>query len=165
MSLVARVHRKTRDLVRDAAEDLLLADSAPLLAIDRAERWSFDVAGGDSRADVQAILEDTTLVVNPNVHRWRWEEDAEAAPRGTRLEIEVHDRVDALGRSVLRAVRERRGLRSVSAVAHSVVWTIDLEADRAAAESLARRLVGEGERGAGALANPHSQEIRWRVIA
>lgn len=164
MNVVARVQRKTRDLVRDAAEDVLRARGAGVGAIERAEQWTFEVPADAARADVQRILDETTLVVNPNLHRYRLEQgEAEvAAGAGPRLEIVVHDRVDAKGAAVLRAVRERRGIRSITGVSRAVVWTLEVKGSDA--ESLAREVTGEGGHGAGILANPHSQDVTWRVI-
>jgi len=168
MRISAIVHRKTRDLVRDAAEDLIREGSVPLTAIDRAELWSFEVddeAAGAEKA-VRRILDDTTLVVNPNVHRVALEGAADAAAAaGTRLRVVGRDRVDPKGAAVLRSVRERLGLASVTGVARAVRWTLDFDADAEAVRAVGREVTGEGERGAGLLANPHAQDVEWRVEA
>ena len=167
MTIVARVQRKTRDLVRDAAEDVLRARSSAVGAIDRAEQWTFEVPADAAQRDVHRILDETTLVVNPNLHRYRLEGEGEADAPGTgaRLEIVVHDRVDAKGAAVLRAVRERRGIRSITGVSRAVVWTLDVAGSPADAERLAREVTGGDGHGAGILANPHSQDVTWRVIS
>jgi phosphoribosylformylglycinamidine (FGAM) synthase PurS component len=165
MTIVARVHRKTRDLVRDAAEDVLRARSAPVAVIDRAEQWTFRTTAEDAQGDVHRILDETTLVVNPNLHRYRLEEETGAPGTGSRIEIVVHDRVDAKGASVLRAVRERRGIRSITGVSRAIVWTLDVTGSEEDAEQLARAVTGGDGHGAGILANPHSQEVTWRVIS
>lgn len=171
MTFEAIVHRKIPDLVRFAAEDVLRRERSDLAAIDRAELWTFEVEG-DGGDDVGRVLEETTLVVNPNIHRYHLREhgDGTGAVRAadgaaSRIIVRVTDRVDAKGRAVTRAIRERRGLTDVRKVTRSVQWTVDLAAPVAEAESAARAMVGEVERGAGLLANPHSQEIEWSVEA
>jgi phosphoribosylformylglycinamidine (FGAM) synthase PurS component len=159
------VRRKIRDLVRDAAEDVLRATVPALEALDRAELWTFTV-DGDADAVVKGVLADTTLVANPNVHRWSFEVPSTApAPGHARVFVAVHDRVDAKGASVLRALRDRRGIRSVTSVRRAVLWTIDLAARREEAEALARVVTGAGEGGAGLLANPHAEDVETTVVA
>jgi phosphoribosylformylglycinamidine (FGAM) synthase PurS component len=162
------VRRKIADLVRDAAEGALRPACPALEKLDRAELWTFDVDGQDVAA-VRGVLEGTTLVANPNVHRWAFQDAAGAtpAPRAgcARIVLAVHDRVDAKGSAVLRALRERRGIRSVTSVRRGVLWTIDVALDRAAASALARELAGAGESGAGLLVNPHAQEAETTVVA
>jgi phosphoribosylformylglycinamidine (FGAM) synthase PurS component len=139
------VRRKIRDLVRDAAEDVLRVTVPALEALDRAELWTFTV-DGDADAVVKGVLADTTLVANPNVHRWSFEVPSTApAPGHSRVFVAVHDRVDAKGASVLRALRDRRGMHSVTSVRRTVLWTIDLAAQREEAEALARVVTGAGE--------------------
>jgi phosphoribosylformylglycinamidine (FGAM) synthase PurS component len=162
MTVTARVHRKTRDLVRDAAEDVLRPRVPALAGLDRAELWVFEGEDGAEK-DVRRLLDETTLVVNPNLHRYRLDGAGSRPERGTRLEIVVHDRVDAKGAAVLRNVRERRGIRTVTGVRRSVVWTIDVDGPAEEAERLAREVTGRDGRGAGLLANPHSQEVEWTV--
>jgi phosphoribosylformylglycinamidine (FGAM) synthase PurS component len=153
----ALVRRKTQDLVRDSAESLVRASIGGVRAVERAEVWIFDV-DGDSAADrVRRVLEETTLVVNPNVHRWSLESPAAPPPPGSRVVVRVKDRVDAKGRQVLRAVRERLGFREVRDVERATQWTVDLETrERPAAEHAGRILTG-GDRGAGILVNAHAQ--------
>jgi len=167
MTIVARVQRKTRDLVRDAAEDVLRARSAGFEAIDRAEQWTFEAPADGAQRDVHRILDETTLVVNPNLHRYtlEGEEHPGAPPAGARVEIVVQDRVDAKGAAVLRAVRERRGIRGITGVSRAVVWTLDVAGSPADAERLANEVTGGDGHGAGILANPHSQHVTWRVIS
>ncbi len=164
--LAALVHRKTRDLVRDAAEDVLRRpDGSPagLTGLDRAELWTFDVGDAASEQGVRRALEETTLVVNPNLHRWTTDAAAPPPPRGVRITLVVRDRVDAKGRSVLRAMRDRLGVKGLADVSRAVRWTIDLDGDAEAAEALAARVTGADGRGAGLLANPHSQDVQVRV--
>jgi phosphoribosylformylglycinamidine (FGAM) synthase PurS component len=167
MTMDVLVRRKIADLVRDAAEGALRESCPSLERLDRAELWTFTVEGED-RAVVRRVLEDTTLVANPNVHRWTFREAAPTvplAPGRARVVVEVHDRVDARGASVLRALRERRGVRSVTGVRRGVLWTIDVAARREQAEALARDVTGTGDAGAGLLANPHAQEASATVTA
>ena len=165
MKISATVHRKTRDLVRDAAEDLLAARTDSLVAIDRAEVWRFDVEGGaEARTAVRRILDETTLVVNPNIHRYTLEEGGQEEGPRCRLVVTVRDRVDAKSAAVLRSVRERLGLREISGIERSVRWALELDADEAAAAELGREIAGGGERGAGILANSHAQDADVRVI-
>ena len=82
MKIEAVVRRKTQDLVRDAAEDLLRETVEGIRRVDRAELWTFEVGGGDAREPVRAILDDTALVVNPNVHRY----SLVAAPDGMTID-------------------------------------------------------------------------------
>jgi phosphoribosylformylglycinamidine (FGAM) synthase PurS component len=161
----AVVRRKTQDLVQDSAADLVRASLGGVRRVERAEVWTFDVEGAGAPDRVRRILEGTTLVVNPNVHRWSLEGHAAPPASGTRLLVRVQDRVDAKGRQVLRAVRERLGFREVRSAERAVQWTVDLETeDAAAAERAGRMLVG-GERGAGILANGHAQTVEVRVLA
>jgi hypothetical protein len=177
--LTVAVYRKTRDLVRDAAEDTLLRASGggdgsgspggaatvpPVRGIDRAELWTFDMEDATADAGVRRALEDTTLVVNPNLHRWSLDTAEAVRPAtGARLTLIVRDRVDAKGRSVLRAMRDRLGVKGLTGVTRAVRWAIDVEGDAAAAEALAARVTGADGRGAGLLANPHSQDVDVRV--
>ena len=167
MTVEVHVRRKIRDLVRDAAEDALRAHWPTLGRVDRAEVWTFSLDAGGAE-DVRRMLEATTLVVNPNVHRWtivdEGGEDAPAAAGGARVRVEVHDRVDAKGASVLRSLRDRVGWRGVAGVRRSVLWTLDLPGSREEAERLAREVTGLDGRGAGLLANPHAQDVETRVI-
>lgn len=166
MTVEVHVRRKIRDLVRDAAEDALRARWPGIATVDRAERWTFVLEGGGA-ADVRRVLEESTLVANPNVHRWTLHErppaDVAPEPGRARLRLLVADRVDAKGASVLRALRGRRGLRSVADVRRAVLWTVDVAGARGEAERLARELTGADGRGAGLLANLHAQEVETRV--
>lgn len=165
MTVDVLVRRKIRDLVRDAAEDVLRETVPSLEGLDRAELWTF-TADGDADGLVKRVLAETTLVANPNVHRWTFDvPSTEPAPGRSRIFVAVHDRVDAKGASVLRALRDRRGLGSVTNVRRAVLWTIDLEARREDAEALARVVTGAGEHGAGLLANPHAQDVETTVTS
>jgi hypothetical protein len=53
----------------------------------------------------------------------------------------------------------------VTAVTRAIVWTLELSASGAEVEALAREVTGRDGRGAGLLANPHSQEIEWKVAS
>jgi phosphoribosylformylglycinamidine (FGAM) synthase PurS component len=174
----ARVWRKTQDLVRDAAESLLRERFPEVERVARADVWSFEVEGPDAAAteSIREILEDTTLVVNPNIHRYAMEgavagaagpagsKSADAPPMGCRLLVRVHDRVDPKSGQVLRAIREHLGRKNVTAVRRSVLWSVDLATDDVAgAERTGQEMVG-GERGAGILANPHAQDSETRVV-
>lgn len=166
MNLEVHVRRKTRDLVCNAAEDALRAGAPEVVRLDRAEAWTFRVDPADA-PKVRQALADSTLVANPNVHRWTFADapSATAASEAgrTRVRVRVHDRVDARGASVLRAMRDRRGIASLAEVRHAILWTLDVAAPRAAAEDLARRLTGLSGRGAGLLANPHAQDVELDV--
>ncbi len=164
MTVDVHVRRKIRDLVRDAAEDALRARWPALTRVDRAEVWTFSLAPG-GEAEVTRVLEETTLVANPNIHRWTRGDAAPAADGGARVRVTVRDRVDPKGASVLRSVRERLGFRGIRGVARSVQWTLELPASRADAERLAREVCGQDGRGAGLLANPHAQDVETAVTA
>lgn len=167
MTVDVHVRRKIRDLVRDAAEDALRVRWPALTRVDRAEVWTFSLASG-GEAEVTRVLEETTLVANPNIHRWT-RDGAAPAPAatagGARVRVTVRDRVDPKGASVLRSVRERLGLRGIRGVARSVQWTLELPASREEAERLAREVAGQDGRGAGLLANPHAQDVEIAVTA
>ncbi len=164
MNVEVLVRRKTRDLVCDAAEDVLREEHPEVVHIDRAEAWTFRVDAADA-PKVHRVLERSTLVANPNVHRWSIAGEAarEPAARRTRVRLRVRDRVDARGAAVLRAMRDRRGVQSLDEVQHAVVWTLDVDASRAGAGELARRLAGLSGHGAGLLANPHAQDVQLEV--
>jgi phosphoribosylformylglycinamidine (FGAM) synthase PurS component len=160
----AVVRRKTQDLVQDAGEDLVRRVIPGVARVDRAELWAFEVEAPDGAARVREILDGTTLVVNPNVHRYSLEPWDEAPQRGARLLLCVRDRVDPRGAQVLRAVRDRLGHADVTAASRAVLWRVDLEsADVSAAEEAGRALTGAG-RGAGILANPHAQDTLLQVV-
>ncbi|MBZ0266709.1 hypothetical protein K8I85_01000 [bacterium] len=165
MTIHAYVHRKTRDLVCDAADDGLRGRWPSVRNVDRAEVWSFDVDGDEITAEaaVRGILEDTTLVVNPNVHRYTLDASPGGAAARARITVDVHDLVDAKGASVLRTLRERRGLRAVTDVRRSVRWVIDMDAPGAEARALAEAATGQDGRGAGLLSNRHSQDVTIHV--
>ena len=162
MKIEAFVKRKTQDLVRVAAEYLLREKYPDVRRVDRAELWTFEVEGASAEEDVKRILEESTLIVNPNVHRYTLEGWRRPPPEGTRLLVSVTDRVDARAKSVLRAARERRGLTSVREVRRAVVWFLDLETeDAAAASRIGDRIAGpEG----GILANVHAQDVQMEVM-
>jgi len=164
MTVEAVVRRKIRDLVRDAAEDVLRARGVDPQRVDRAELWSFDVEGADAPGTVSRLLAETTLVVNPNIHRYSLSEAPAPPEHGCRLFVRVRERVDARGASVLRAIRERRGNRQITNVTRSVLWSIDWDLRPAEVERIAREITGE-EYGAGVLANRHAQEVTWKVMA
>ena len=157
MKIEARVTRKTRDLVLDSAEELLRRKVPQVAGLARAEIWTFDVDDAAAESDVRHVLEDTTLVVNPNIHRWAL--DGGEAPAGPRVTVRVTERVDAKGAAVLRGIRERYGARGVSGVTRAVEWWLDLEPGAAGD---ADRIAGEAGR---ILGNPHAQEIVTRVTA
>jgi phosphoribosylformylglycinamidine (FGAM) synthase PurS component len=162
----AVVTRKTKDLVRDAAEDLLRDSAVGFERVERAELWSFEVEAESASPEIRKILDETTLVVNPNVHRYSLKTWETRPSSGCRLFVRVKDRVDAKGASVTRSIRGRLKIESIREAARSVLWTIDLgTSDRAEAERLGRDVAGLGPRGAGLLANPHSQEVEIRVAA
>ncbi len=170
MTVCASVHRKTADLVRDAAEDGLRGRWPSVRSVDRAELWSFDVDGDDDEAmtTVREILDDTTLVVNPNVHRYvlrpAGEVTSSSGPDGAvRVTLLVHDLIDARGAAVLRTLRVRRGQRQVTGVRRAIQWTIDVAAQVDEAEAIARAMTGGDGRGGGLLANRHSQDVRIHV--
>ncbi|MGH2570530.1 MAG: hypothetical protein ACRDGR_04850 [bacterium] len=155
MKVEARVTRKTRDLVLDSAEELLRREVPEVARVRRAEVWSFDVEDAAAAADVRRVLEETTLVVNPNVHRWTLDEGDERT-EGARLTVRVTERVDAKEAAVLRGMR-RCGAQGVRRAQRTVVWSLDL-ADTAAGS--ASRI---GEEVAAILGNRHSQEVETRV--
>ena len=155
MKLVAHVTRKTRDLVLDSAEELLRREAPEVRKVRRAEVWSFDVESAEAAADVRRVLDETTLVVNPNVHRYTLDRASER-PEGPRLTVLVTERVDAKGAAVLRGLR-RCGARGVRGVTRSVEWTLDLAGT--AAGSAARL----GEEVAAILGNRHAQEVETKV--
>ncbi len=165
MMFSVTVHRKTRDLARDAAEDLLRAQVDGFGAIDRAELWTFEVEDApEAETAVRRILDDTTLVVNPNLHRYTLDEPDRSDGARTHLVVTVSDRVDAKSVAVLRSGRERLGETSVTGVARSVQWTLGLDADEATALEVGREITGGGERGAGVLANSHAQDVVVKAI-
>ncbi len=164
MIVEALVRRKTVDLVRIAAEDLVREQFPEVRRVDHGELWTFDVDDAGGAQDVQRLLDETTLVVNPNVHKvtlgaWR-----KAPTAGARLVLVVHDRVDARASSVLRAARERRGLGAIRGASRATVWSLDVEGNDASAtaERVGLRVAGpEG----GLLANPHAQDVRREVVS
>ena len=162
MKIEAFVKRKTQDLVRTAAEDLLLEKYPELRRVDRAELWTFEIEGPSAEQDVKRILEESTLIVNPNVHRYTLDGWRRPPAQGTRLCVTVTDRVDARASSVLRAARERRGLSGVREVRRAVVWFLDLETgDADLAGRIGQKIAGpEG----GILANVHAQDVHMEVM-
>jgi phosphoribosylformylglycinamidine (FGAM) synthase PurS component len=157
MKLEAWVPRKTRDLVLDSAEELLRDKAPEVTAVGRAEVWSFDVEGRAAETDVRRVLDETTLVVNPNVHRYSLAGGDEPPPAGSRLTVRVMERFDPKEAAVLRGIRERCGVRAVHGVSRSVVWTLDLkEGDAQDAERVGRVV-------ASILANPHAQDLETDV--
>ena len=162
MKIEALVKRKTHDLVRIAAEDLLLEKYPEVRRVDRAELWTFEIEGPSAMEDAKRILDESTLIVNPNVHRYTLEGWRRPPPQGARLCVTVTDRVDARSSSVLRAARERRGLTSVREVRRAVVWFLDLETgDAAAAGRIGEKIAGQE---GGILANVHAQDVRMEVM-
>jgi phosphoribosylformylglycinamidine (FGAM) synthase PurS component len=165
VNLEVLVRRKTRDLVGGAAEDVLRAQYPEVARVDRAESWAFQVDPADS-AKVHGVLENGTLIVNPNVHRWVFAQDAIEEPlsvRRSRVRVRVRGRVDARAAAVLRSMRDRRGIDSLAHVWRAVLWTIDLDAPREEAWEIARRITGLSGRGAGVLANAHAQDVEMEV--
>jgi hypothetical protein len=174
MIVEALVRRKTVDLVRVAAEDILRERFPEVRRVDHAELWTFDAEESSGADDVRKLLDETTLVVNPNVHRVTLGEWRKAPSGGARVVIVVKDRVDARAASVLRAARERRGLRAIRAAERAIVWTLDVDAPASGAgappagpsiASVAERLAlaVAGPEG-GLLANPHAQDVAREVV-
>lgn len=159
MKVEAFVTRKARDLVRDAAESLLRESVNGLRDVKRAEVWSFDLEGVDAERELREILDETTLIVNPNVHRYTLEPERPTAGVGSRVFVRVRDRVDPKAKAVLRAICNVHGARSVKGVSRAILWTIDLDTeDVGQVERFARDAAGL-DRGAGILANTHAQEV------
>lgn len=160
MKIEALVRRKTVDLTRVAAEDLVRAAHPDVVRVDRGELWTFDVDDAGGEAEVRRLLDATTLVVNPNVHRVVVGDWEKAPASGARLDVIVRDRVDAKARSVLRSARERLGLGKLRGVTRAVVWSLDVpNADSA-------ELVGLSVAGpaGGLLSNPHAQDVTRTVV-
>ncbi len=164
MKIEALVTRKTQDLVQFAAEDLLRESVAGLERIERGELWAFTLEADDPLGILHWLLDETTLIVNPNVHRYSLEDWVVAPAAGGRLWLRVSDRVDTAGAAVLRGIR-RRGLDTVREVRRSVLWTLDLPAsDGRGLERIGRELCGAGESmTAGVLANPHAQDVEMII--
>ena len=157
MKLEAWVRRKTGDLVLDSAEGLLRDKAPGVTAVGRADVWSFDVEGRAAEPDVRRVLDETTLVVNPNIHRYTLAEGDDPPAAGSRLTVRVTERFDPKGAAVLRRIRERYGIRAVRGVSRSVVWTLDLkDGDAQDAEHVGLAV-------ASILANPHAQEVEMDV--
>ena len=60
-------------MYRGSPRDEIVTNGTRIRAYDPqtgAELWTFDVQGDDPTARVKEILDETTLVVNPNVHRY-----------------------------------------------------------------------------------------------
>jgi hypothetical protein len=166
VTVEALVTRKIRDLTRDSAADLLRAAGVEFERIERAELWSFEMSGEGARCGIEKILRETTLVVNPNVHRYSVKAWETSPADGCRVFVRVRDRVDPRGAQVARSIRQRFGAGGPSRVERSVLWSIDLAStDAAGAERLGRELAGLGPRGAGLLANSHSQDVEVSVRA
>ena len=157
MKLEAWVTRKTRDLVLDSAEELLRVTAPEVGAVRRAEVWAFEVDGGAAESDVRRVLDETSLIVNPNVHRYSLNGREPVIARGSRVTVRVTERVDPKGTAVLRSIRDRLSLRSVKRVSRSVVWSLDLP--EASADEAAR----VGREVASILGNRHSQDVETRV--
>lgn len=158
MKLEARVRRKTRDLVADSAEELLRREAPEVARVSRAEVWSFELESADAETDVRRVLDETTLIVNPNVHRYTLNEGEPPPGRGARITVRVTERVDARGAAVLRGIRERCGARGVAGVARSVEWSLDL------VEGATGRAGRIGEEVAAILGNPHAQDVETRIV-
>lgn len=153
------VKRKTTDLVRVAAEDLLRASHPEVRRVDRGELWTFELHGAEGELELQRLLEETTLLVNPNLHRVSRGAPSPVPASGARLTVLVHDRVDPKPSAVLRAARDRRGFRHIEKIERAVLWTLDVDTPQAA-EALGREIAGpEG----GLLANPHAQDVERKV--
>ncbi|MDP6528146.1 MAG: hypothetical protein QF819_01060 [Gemmatimonadota bacterium] len=166
MTIEALVFRKVRDLVRDAAEDVLNDWGAPVSAVERAEIWSFTVDAADPAEEVRRALEETTAVVNPNIHLVRMDGWGAPPDRGCRAFVRVTDRVDTKGAAVLRALRDRRGMASFTEVRRSVLWILDLDTeDPAEAKRAVAGLARTDRRSAGLLANPHAQDVCVEVVS
>ncbi len=178
-TLRALVTRKTIDLTRVAAEDLVRAAHPEVRRVDRGELWTFDVEGPEGEAEVRRLLETTTLVVNPNVHRVVVGAPPAPPPAaaGARLEVVVADRVDAKSRAVLRSARQRLGFGRIRDVRRAILGSLDVgagdsgagtaaaSASFAAAAAAAERigLAVAGPEG-GLLANPHAQDVERKVV-
>jgi phosphoribosylformylglycinamidine (FGAM) synthase PurS component len=164
MIVEALVRRKTVDLVRIAAEDLVREQFPEVRRVDHGELWTFDLDDESGERDLQRLLDETALVVNPNVHKVTLGDWRKAPAAGARLVVVVKDRVDARAASVLRAARERRGLGGIRGASRATVWSLDVDAENApaAAERLGLRVAGpEG----GLLANPHAQDVQREVVS
>jgi hypothetical protein len=124
-------------------------------SVTRVEVWSFEVEDATADADVCRVLDETTLVVNPNIHRYSLDDGGTSSP-AAHLTVRVTERVDAKGAAVLRGIRERCGARGVRGVARSVEWSLGLEEGAIAS---AGRI---GKEVAAILGNPHAQIVEIR---
>jgi phosphoribosylformylglycinamidine (FGAM) synthase PurS component len=159
------VTRKIRDLVRDAAENVLILVRKGIVGVSRGELWTFEVESDDARSEIRRILDETTLLVNPNLHHYTLDSWRRAPETGCRLLVHVSEGIDARGEAVLRAIRERRGIESVTSASSSILWAIDLDGSgEEEAMELGREITGDEGRGAGLLANRHAQDVRLEVM-
>ena len=156
------VHLKTRDPQAMSAETTLrtrLGFERSLSRLERAEYIELDLPEADA-AGVERLLEETTLLANPNKHTTELilgdaglPLDAPAllvtdipAPAGQALSDRIHRELPELG-----PVRARRG----------VLWIPRLEVSTEDAPELLARMADGRTRTGGLLANPHCEA--WEV--
>lgn len=133
--------------------------------LSRAEWWKAEFADdcADAEARLRALVERTSLFLNPNKHRYQLVvgDAVPPAPEGAACVL-VTDREDVAGQAVAEAALAHPlaggALRSLS---RGVLWTITAApGEGRSSRELAEALAVSTHRTAGLLSNPHYQDAR-----
>jgi phosphoribosylformylglycinamidine (FGAM) synthase PurS component len=145
-------------------------------AVHRMTSWVLDFAEGRTEDAVEVtrgIMSKTALLANPNRDRWiiRCEEDGVLPPDFWRRSpeaadafvIEVMDKHDIVGSSMLRIINSRLRISQIDKVRHSTIWIVEFGQDHGA-ELVAREIAVAKSWRKGLLANPHCQCVEVRRL-
>jgi hypothetical protein len=144
-----------------------------IVAVTRLKSWRLDFGVADpekARAITHKLLAETALLANPNRDTWlvlgaggqdqagrvgaMWQRAAGAQDA---FAVRVSDREDLVGRSLVKVLRGRLGLREIVDVQFASVWLLETSrGGRGASEVAERSAVARSWRN-GLLSNPHFQ--------
>jgi phosphoribosylformylglycinamidine (FGAM) synthase PurS component len=142
---------------------------AGVAAVHRIRGWElvFDTDGPESAIQTtERILHETALLANPNRDLWVVRSAADGVlpsdfwirtpGSGDAFVIEVTDKEDLVGRSMLRILRSRLRIAEIENVRHATIWIIEFE-NGYPAERVAGEIAVAKSWRKGLLANPHCQ--------
>ena len=134
-----------------------------LNGLEHFDLWEFHHGGGGFRVELERMVRDSNLFVNPNKHIYRFADDYLEGWTEERHILRVWGREDIDGVVARDTLIRRYGISNLNEVKRSDLWTMDLTGvsamDGAAlVESFG---VTDGPRG-GLLVNPHYQDYSVR---
>lgn len=154
---------RNRGLTALTAEETLrrrVSGGEALERLDQADLWEFRHRGGERfREQLEKLVRESNLFVNPNKHSFRFTEDFRSGWSGDPVLLTVRGRDDLEGEVARETLGTRYRLEGLEEVRYATLWIFRFrglpeEEALARAETLA---VTTGPKG-GLLVNPHFQE-------